>query len=189
MGNGSPLPQPSGQFDRYLNDRRILGFTLTKDSQRWYRGWCCLYFDVRLGRATAFGASLTLDEQIRDEAVFVDGMALLSVARTPAPRSTGAPAGRACAATAFATLVPARPAVAPFLTDHREPDLSALLSSKRPPQAGDYQLLFGDLHAHSTEAFSAITTAAARAPARSYSHSLVTSRAWTCFAFPNTTGR
>jgi hypothetical protein len=62
MGNGSPLPQPSGQFDLYLNDRRILGFTLTKDSQRWLGEGCSLYFDVRQIRATAFGASLMLDE-------------------------------------------------------------------------------------------------------------------------------
>jgi Protein of unknown function (DUF3604) len=152
IGNGSPLPQPSGQFDLYLNDRRILGFTLTKDSQRWYGDGCCLYFDVRLGRATAFGASLTLDEQIRDEAVFVDGMALLSVA--PALLRRGYPARlrvvpvqRQRSRRWFRLGRPLRP----FLTDHLEPGLSALLTPKRPPQVGGYQLLFGDLHAHSTE--------------------------------------
>jgi hypothetical protein len=80
MGNGSPLPQPAGQFDLYLNDRRVLAFTLTKDSQRWLGEGCSLYFDVRLIRATTFGASLTHDELLREEAVFVDGMALLRVA-------------------------------------------------------------------------------------------------------------
>ena len=110
MGNGSSLPQPSGQFDLYLNDRRILGFTLTKDSQRWLGEGCCLYFDVRQIRATGFGASLTLDEKLRDEAVFVA-----------------------------------------FLTDHLEPGLSALLTTMRPPQVGNYQLLVGDLHAHSSD--------------------------------------
>ena len=90
MGNGSPLPQPSGQFDLYLNDRRLLGFTLTKDSQRWQGEGCSLYFDVRQIRTTAFGASLTLDEKLRDEAVFVDGVVLLSVA--PGLLSPGQPA-------------------------------------------------------------------------------------------------
>ena len=80
MGNGSPLSQPAGQFDLYLNDRRMLGFTLTKDSQRRRGEGCSLYFDDRLIRATAFGASLTHDEKLREEAVFVDGMALLRVA-------------------------------------------------------------------------------------------------------------
>ncbi|HYY77632.1 MAG TPA: CehA/McbA family metallohydrolase [Actinomycetes bacterium] len=152
MGNGSPLPQPSGQFDLHLNGRRILGFTLSKDSQRWSGAGCCLYFDVRLGRATAFGASLTLDEQLRDEAVFVDGMALLSVA--PELLAPGQPARL--------RVVPVqrqrsrrwfrlgRP-LHPFLTDHLEPGLSALLTRRRPPRVGDYQLLFGDLHAHSAE--------------------------------------
>jgi Protein of unknown function (DUF3604) len=152
MGNGSPLPQPSGQFDLYLNDRRILGFTLTKDSQRWYGTGCCLYFDVRLRRATAFGASLTLDEQIRDEAVFVDGMALLSVApellrRGQPVRLRVVPVQRQYSRRWFRLGHPLHP----FLTDHLEPGLSALLTPKRPPQVGDYQLLFGDLHAHSTE--------------------------------------
>jgi hypothetical protein len=152
MGNGSPLPQPSGQFDLYLNDQRILGFTLTKDSQRWYGSGCCLYFDVRLGRATAFGTSLTLDEQIRDEAVFVDGMALLSVApellrRGQSARLRVVPVQRQRSRRWFRLGRPLHP----FLTDHLEPGLSALLNSKRPPQVGDYQLLFGDLHAHSTE--------------------------------------
>src|SRR5919197_1518577 len=152
MGNGSPLPQPSGQFDLYLNGRRVLGLTLTKDSQRWQGSGCCLYFDVRLGRATAFGASLTLDERIRDEAVFADGMALLSVA--PELLAPGEPARL--------RVVPVqrqpsrrwfrlgRP-LHPFLTDHLEPGLSALLTRKRPPRVGEYQLLFGDLHAHSAE--------------------------------------
>src|SRR6266536_71121 len=152
MGNGSPLPQPSGQFDLYLNDRRILGFALTKDSQRWYGAGCCLYFDVRLGRAAAFGASLTLDEQIRDEAVFVDGMALLSVApellqRGQPARLRVVPVQRRRSRLWFRLGRPLHP----FLTDHLEPGLSALLTPKRPPRVGDHQLLFGDLHAHSAE--------------------------------------
>jgi uncharacterized protein DUF3604 len=152
MGNGSPLPQPSGQFDLYLNDRRILGFTLTKDSQRWLGEGCCLYFDVRQIRATAFGASLTLDEKLRDEAVFVDGMALLSV--PPELLQPGRPA------RLRVVPVQRRPSrrwfrlgrpLHPFLTDHLEPGLSALLTTKRPPQVGNYQLLVGDLHAHSSD--------------------------------------
>ena len=152
MGNGSPLPQPGGQFDLYLNDRRILGFTLTKDSQRWLGEGCSLYFDVRQIRATAFGASLTLDEKLRDESVFVDGMGLLSVA--PELLQPGQPARLRVVS------VQRRPSrrwfrlgrpLHPFLTDHLEPGLSALLTSKRPPQVGEYQLLFGDLHAHSAQ--------------------------------------
>jgi Protein of unknown function (DUF3604) len=152
LGNGSPLPQPSGRFDLYLNDRRILGFTLTKDSQRWQGAGCCLYFDVRLGRAAAFGASLTLDERIRDEAVFVDGMALLSVApellrRGEPARLRVVPVQRQPSRRWFRLGRPLHP----FLTDHLEPGLSALLTRKRPPRVGEYQLLFGDLHAHSAE--------------------------------------
>jgi len=152
MGNGSPLPQPSGQFDLYLNDRRLLGFTLTKDSQRWQGEGCSLYFDVRQIRATAFGASLTLDEKLRDEAVFVDGMALLSVA--PELLSPGQPARLRVVSVqrqpSRRWFRLGRP-LHPFLTDHLEPGLSALLTAKRPPRVGEYQLLFGDLHAHSAE--------------------------------------
>jgi len=152
MGNGSPLPQPSGQFDLYLNDRRILAFTLTKDSQRWLGEGCCLYFDLRQVRATAFGAALTLDEQLREEAVFVDGMALLSVPPGLLPPGRPArlrvvPVQRLPSRRWFRLGRPLHP----FLTDHLEPGLSALLTPKRPPRVGDHQLLFGDLHAHSAE--------------------------------------
>src|SRR5215213_6733339 len=152
-GHGQRLaPAPAGRFDLYLNDRRMLAFTLTKDSQRWLGEGCSLYFDVRLIRATAFGASLTHDEKLREEAVFVDGMALLRVAPELLPPGRPArlrvvPVQRRPSRRWFRLGRPLHP----FLTDHLEPGLSVLLTPKRPPRVGEHQLLVGDLHAHSAE--------------------------------------
>lgn len=152
LGNGSAFPQPSGQFDLYLDGRRILGFTLSKDSQRWYGSGCCLHFDVRQLRATAFGTALTLDEQIRDESVFVDGMALLSI-----PPELVRPGERLRVGVAAVQRQPSRNwfrlgrPLHPFLTDNLEPGLSTLLTPREPARIGPHNVLFGDLHAHSAE--------------------------------------
>jgi hypothetical protein len=190
MGNGSPLPQPAGQFDLYLNDRRVLAFTLTKDSQRWLGEGCSLYFDVRLIRATAFGASLTHDELLREEAVFVDGMALLRVAPELLPPGRPArlrvvPVQRRPSRRWFRLGRPLHP----FLTDHLEPGLSALLTPKRPPTVGSTSCSSATCTPTPPRAWPATATAAARAAAPSCSPSPATWPASTCSACPSTTGR
>jgi hypothetical protein len=152
MGNGSALPQPSGQFDLFVNGRYVLSFTNTKDNQRWTGEGCTLYFDVRDMRATAFGSALTLDEQIHDESSFVDGMGLLllppeRVQPGKPVRLRVVPVQREASQRWFRLGKPLHP----FLTDHLEPGLSMLLLPHEPARIGSHLALFGDLHAHSAE--------------------------------------
>lgn len=152
MGNGSPLPQPGGNFVLYFDNRKILRLTLTKDSQTWSGENCRLHFDVRRVDGTAFGRGLTLDHQIRDESVFVDGMAFLRV--PPELLSPGQPARLRIEAearessTAWFRL---GRSLYPLLTDYLEPGLSHVLTERQPRRVGNDLLLLADLHAHSAE--------------------------------------
>lgn len=152
MGNGSPLPQPGGTFTLYLDDRQLVRFILTKDTQTWGNGVARLHFDVRRIDATAFGQALALDELIRDESVMVDGMAYLDVA--PELVEEGRPArlrvvaeGREPSTGWFRLGKP----LFPFLTDNLEPGLSEVIAGAKPPMVGGRSLLLADLHAHSAE--------------------------------------
>lgn len=152
MGNGSPMPQPGGNFTLFLDDRMILRFTLTKDSQTWSGANSRLHFDVRRVDATAFGQVITLDQKIRDEAVFVDGMAFLRVA--PELLTPGRPLRVRIAAEVnepSTTWFRLGLSLFPLLTDYLDPGLSRVLDGPVPRRIGDKLLLLADLHAHSAE--------------------------------------
>jgi hypothetical protein len=152
MGNGSPLPQPGGTFALHLDDRRLLRFTLTKDSQTWEAGGCRLRFDVRRLDATAFGERLTLDHQLDAESVFVDGMGFLAVA--PELVTEGRPARLRVVAEAredSRNWFRVGQSLFPLMTDHLEPGLTDVLRERRPDVVDGRQLLYADLHSHSAE--------------------------------------
>lgn len=152
MGNGSPLPQPGGNFALFLDDRMILRFTLTKDSQTWSGANSRLHFDVRRVDATAFGQVLTLDHEIRDESVFVDGMAFLMVA--PELLTPGESVRLRIAADVnepSTTWFRLGRSLYPLLTDYLDPGLSTVLDGPAPRRLGENLMLLADLHAHSAE--------------------------------------
>lgn len=152
MGNGSPLPQPGGVFSLYVDETRLVRFTLTKDPQTWEGTGCRFHFDVRRVDATAFGARLALDDLLDDESVFCDGMGFLLLA--PEHVEEGRPLRLRVAAE---SVEPSRgwfrvgQSLFPLLTDHLEPGLRAVLESRHRPVMGDHTLLVGDLHSHSAE--------------------------------------
>lgn len=152
LGHGSATPQPSGRFELFLADRRLLAFTTTKDSQMWHGAGCTLCFAVFDVRATAFGQQLVLDEMVRDESVFVDGLALLRVparmlAQDQPARLRVTAVNRQESTHWFRLGVPRQ-----LLATH---DVhTALEEADRAAAAthvGEHRLLFGDLHNHSAE--------------------------------------
>ena len=79
FGNGSPLPQSTGQWDIYCNDRFAVSVRVVNHSQLWQAGECSFAFAAnRIEAAEPYG-SLTLSEAIRDEAFAAFGPALLTV--------------------------------------------------------------------------------------------------------------
>jgi hypothetical protein len=152
MGNGSPLPQPGGNFVLYLDDRRVLRFTLTKDSHTWEGAGCRLRFDVRRVDATAFGQRLTLDRLLEAESVFCDGMAFLSVA--PELVTEGGPVHLRVVAEPSETSsgwFRLGESLFPLLTDHLDPGLTDVLSDRPVRRVGGRVALTADLHSHSAE--------------------------------------
>lgn len=153
MGNGSPLPQPGGTFALYLDDRRLVRFTLTKDPRTWEAGGCRFHFDVRRVDATAFGQRLALDHVIFDDSVFVDGMAFLMV--SPELVTAGRRGRLRVVAEApedSTGWFRVGESLMPLMTDHLEPGFGTVLHGpEERTLLGGRELVFADLHSHSAE--------------------------------------
>ena len=148
LGQGAPLPQPSGQYDIYVNDRYALSLRVVNHSQLWRGEQCALAFAAnRVETAPPF-TGMTLSSLIQNEAQATFGPALLVV---PAEwLRPGAPATiRAmprCHTTSTRWLqIEAAPAILDSADIYRA---VSLLTGQRATASG-YSLYFGDIHTHS----------------------------------------
>ncbi len=81
FGNGDPLPQPSGQWDIYVNDRFTISIRMVNHSQLWQNDHCRFAFTAnRIETAPPFSA-LTLGSLVQNESLAVFGPAILKVPR------------------------------------------------------------------------------------------------------------
>ena len=79
FGNGSPLPQPSGSWDIYLNEKHAVSVRVVKHSQLWRGEHCSLGFAAkRIEAAEPFG-SLCLGSALQQESFAAFGPAILKV--------------------------------------------------------------------------------------------------------------
>ena len=149
FGNGSPLPQSTGQWDIYCNDRFAVSVRVVNHSQLWQAGECSFAFAAnRIEAAEPYG-SLTLSEAIRDEAFAAFGPALLTV-----PASWVEPGGPA---TITVEAKCEQPSTRWFQITSGGPTLRGsdiyraveLLTDERVPRADGYNVYFGDIHTHS----------------------------------------
>ena len=138
MGMGSRLPQPSGQFDLYLNSEKLLSFRLTKSTELWKGQEANFLFEVKR-------------VQIEEE-VAVYGLAYLSL--TWSSLEVGARATlmvRPRGPESERWLRIDKPFGGEitkngFLTD----GLARVLDARREIQkVGPYGLYWGDIHSHS----------------------------------------
>jgi len=152
-GYGSPLPQPSGQFDLFLNGEKTLSFRVTKASQLWQgRNGVSFYYEVKRLKAAQPGHSLTLDSQIKDEGMASFGLGLLRVPkrflRAGEPvRFEVLPVNRNVSTRWFR----AGRIFDVFSLVDLGPGLEIVTQGKNSPRVGDYHVYFGDIHAHSAE--------------------------------------
>lgn len=151
FGNGSPLPQPSGQWDVYVNGRKAVSIRAVKHSQFWKQGECSLAFTAnRIEAAEPFGA-IQLSSAATSESWAAFGPALLTV-----PVSWIEP-GRPAMIRVVGTseqpsdrwlLLAASPRVS-YGSDIF-PAIEMLAGKPRPTSSG-YNVYFGDIHTHSGE--------------------------------------
>jgi hypothetical protein len=150
-GYGSPIPQPSGRFDLFINGEKALSFCVSKSNRLWQgsNGVSLCYYVKRLNAAVP-GYSLTLDSQIDHEGMASFGLGVLRVPRRLLR------AGE-----------PARLEVVPFNRNPScrwfrlgrvedilsrvdfGPGLDAVCAGRAYPRLGEYDVYFGDIHTHS----------------------------------------
>jgi len=148
FGNGSPLPQPSGQFDIYVNDRFALACRVVNHSQLWKGEACALAFAARRCETAAPYAALMLSDLIQNEMQATLGPALLSV-----PSDWVQPGKPATIRVEARCPVPSTrwlqiDQVSALLAGTHIDQAAALLAGERPTASG-YNLYFGDIHTHS----------------------------------------
>ena len=147
FGNGSPLPQPSGQFDVFVNDRLAVSCRVVNHSQVWRGADCTLAFAAnRLESAPPF-ASLTLSSLIHDEAFATFGPALLIVPSdwvvAGAPATIRVEARCPVESTRWLQLDQI-PGLLHQTDIYRAVDLL-----KSRSRIGNWEVYFGDIHTHS----------------------------------------
>lgn len=149
FGNGSPLPQPSGQWDIYCNERFALSVRVVKHSQLWRGRECTFAFAAnRIEAAEPFG-SLCLSSALTRESFAAFGPALLTVPTAwlePGqaatiriePKSDVESTRWFCLGVASDIL---------FRCDIDQAVM--LLANDARPNVDGYNLYFGDIHTHS----------------------------------------
>ena len=153
FGNGSPLPQPSGAWDVFVNDRLAVSIRVVNHAQVWENGPCSFAFSAaRIETAEPF-QSLCLSSIVRDESFAAFGPALLTVpaswtepgrpsvirveARSEAPSTRWFQVARTHSTLQYSDIC----------------RLVALVAGERHPRLGDYSVYFGDIHTHSGQVF------------------------------------
>lgn len=79
FGNGNQLPQPSGQWDVWVNEREVCSIRVVKHSQAWDEGNRGIFFTANRIEAAEPGGGLTLSSVIRDESFAAFGPAIIDV--------------------------------------------------------------------------------------------------------------
>ncbi len=79
MGNGSPYPEPAGQFDLYLNGEKAVSFTVVKHTEHWIKNDVEFLFDVKKKKCGNYGVCYTMDEWIQNDCLTVNGVGHLKV--------------------------------------------------------------------------------------------------------------
>ncbi|MGQ9730791.1 MAG: CehA/McbA family metallohydrolase [Candidatus Zipacnadales bacterium] len=149
LGNGSALPQPSGQFNLLLNGVPELVCRVTKYLDHWRGRRAHFVFHPRRVEAVPPGQILTLDEVLTQESFAAFGLGFLRVPRSML-RSDG---------TLTITIEPQNPAPSTrfFKLDAAKCiartnlyiGLDHVCRERRRPKIGDLYVYFGDIHTHS----------------------------------------
>ncbi len=158
-GMGSMLPQPSGRFDVRLNvppglQTDLISFCVTKESRIWQRGEVTLAYDVRRSDWAPGQSPMKLDTHLTEESAATFGIMALQVPKSlvqeGAPtRIDVVPLNRQSSRRWFKLDVDmfARP----IFKCNIEPAVEACVAGPLAPEIEDWNVYFGDLHAHTGE--------------------------------------
>jgi hypothetical protein len=150
FGEGSPLPQPSGWWDIFVNRRFAVAVRVVNHSQCWRNGPCSFAFAAnRIEAAAPFG-SLCLSTLISNESRAAFGPAILTVpaewVRPGAEAEIRVQSRCEEESARWFQLDFAHPSL--FFESSDIARAVELLAGPRP-KAGEYNVYFGDIHTHS----------------------------------------
>lgn len=155
MGNGSAYPQPTGQFDLYMNEgytiQKLISFTVTGYNNVWEdEDGTRLYFEVICKQTGNYGKAVTLDEYIVSDKLAVEGFAYLRMpsryiyknrkALFTLKYSNPSDSRNWCRITSLN-----------ILSADIVEGIKKISSPKEHPKKHGYFLLYGDIHTHTRE--------------------------------------
>jgi hypothetical protein len=148
FGNGSPMAQPSGKWDIYVNDRFALSVRVVKHSFRWTSDDCEFAFSAHRIDAARHQESIALSAVLQNESFAAFGPAMLTVPRewlTPGESATirVEPWCRGPSTRWFM--------LAPVASVFENGDVYRLMNvaAGKHPTAHGMNIYFGDIHTHS----------------------------------------
>jgi hypothetical protein len=147
FGNGSPLPQPSGHWDIFVNDQFAVSIRVVNHSQMWKGQECIFTFSAnRIETAEPFG-SLYLSSLIKNESSAAFGPAFLTVPTSwvKVGEPTVIRIEPHCDVPSTRWIQIENPSNI-FMGANI---YSILEMIEKKPSVGEYNLYFGDIHTHS----------------------------------------
>lgn len=150
FGNGSALPQPTGQWDIFVNDHLAVSIRTVNHSQVWRLGDSALAFAANRIETACPYESLCLSSAIRDEAFAAFGPALLTVpaswVEANAPATIHIRSVARDASSRWVRLAPTG-----NILEWGNVWAAVQVLTRPHPRVGKYQVFFGDIHTHSGE--------------------------------------
>ncbi|MBM4083049.1 MAG: DUF3604 domain-containing protein, partial [Planctomycetes bacterium] len=152
-GYGSPLPQPSGQFDLLLNNTEpLISFRVTKESLTWRKGDVAFHYWVKRLQAAPPNVVLCLDSHIQQESMASYGIGFLKIPKSRLKEGQRAilrvaPKNRQTSKRWFKLDVDTWARL--ILKADLDDGLAAVCAPAQHPMASEFHVFFGDLHAHS----------------------------------------
>ena len=148
FGNGSPLPQPTGQWDIYVDDRLAISIRVVTHSKVWRQGDCVFAFAANRIESAAPNSSITLSSIIENEsfAAFGPGLLIVPAAWVKPGKASRLRVEARCAVESTRWF---QVATSPNMLDSA--DLYGMIDQVESPGARieGRRVYFGDIHTHS----------------------------------------
>jgi hypothetical protein len=167
MGIESAFPQPTGQFDIFLNDVYLLSFNVTKENQTWQGNNCSFHYEINRLHVAPQAMVINADENIEEGSLASYGIGFLLVPKTLLNQN----GKNKLRITSNREKMIGHPVLSSkrwvrinsdkkwrignedrwslLFKSHLDKGLESVCSVKEPFESGNFKVFFGDIHTHS----------------------------------------